>query len=223
MNNTSNNTSRIFASCAETTKTTHAPTASPHAKESPATNLFEVSRQTIWNRYAKHLSGSSVGAFLIVSSEPLTQPAAQALSSTSAVLAYGRANTTFFTLNSTNDAAITTINARTADNVPNANNADTASIDQGSATANATSTPPLSEKDIFRVIESLDPLCLVITDLAAAEQVAKAYRTRIELETPGTILGHPYCCFADFSSMLKNEKFKKKAWSLLKTLPMKEA
>ena len=80
-------------------------------------------------------------------------------------------------------------------------------------------TAKLEHQEIFRIVESLDPLCVVVTDHGAIEEVARAFRARLEIETPTTLLGHYCCCFNDFERMLDLEKTKQLAWSLLKTLP----
>ena len=82
-----------------------------------------------------------------------------------------------------------------------------------------THTAKLEPQEIFRIVESLDPLFVVITDHEAIEEVARAFRARLEIETPTTLLGHYCCCFNDFERMLDLEKTKQLAWSLLKTLP----
>ena len=82
-----------------------------------------------------------------------------------------------------------------------------------------THTAKLEHQEIFRIVESLDPLCVVVTDHGAIEEVARAFRARLEIETPTTLLGHYCCCFNDFERMLDLEKTKQLAWSLLKTLP----
>ena len=59
----------------------------------------------------------------------------------------------------------------------------------------------------------------MVTDHEAIEEVARAFRARLEIETPTTLSGHYCCCFNDFERMLDLEKTKQLAWSLLKTLP----
>lgn len=146
-------------------------------------NLFEGPRRAIWNSSCRHLEGSHVGAFVIISSHPLKTQAQTALLNASKALGYGVVNTTVLTLHptSSNDA--------------------------------------LTPQEIFRVIESLDPLCVVIADIGAIEDVARAFHARLEIEVPTTLLGHYCCCFNDFEHMLSHETTKQQAWALLKTLP----
>ena len=169
-------------------------------RQSKPTNLYEASRQNVWDSFSEHLSGSPVGAFLIVSSAPLAEVAQTALLNSSATLGYGASNTAFLTLFP--DQA-----------------GEGEGESEGSGAEPAESKQPLAPQEIFRIIESLDPLCIVIADHQAIEDVARAFRARLEIEVPTTLLGHYCCCFEDFKAMLSRDKTKQKAWSLLKAFP----
>ena len=45
-----------------------------------------------------------------------------------------------------------------------------------------THTAKLEHQEIFRIVESLDPLCVVVTDHGAIEEVARAFRARLEMK-----------------------------------------
>ncbi len=193
-------------------------------------NLFEKPRERIWNLFCHHLEGSSVGAFLVVSSCALSDEAQTALLNSSKALGYGTSNTTFFTLHPEGTPhPEPPANARSAEYPPakgastpaqaSHSDADT-TADTATNTNNAkpSTKPLLTPPEIFRVIESLDPLCIVITDDAAAKEVAGAFHVQLEIERFTTLLGHYCCCFSDFERMLSLEKTKQQAWALLKTL-----
>lgn len=74
-------------------------------------------------------------------------------------------------------------------------------------------------RDILTMVESLDPLCVVIADTPATHCVAQAYHAKIALDAQGFLAGRPLCCFKDFPSLLNHETSKRFAWDLLKTLP----
>ncbi len=74
--------------------------------------------------------------------------------------------------------------------------------------------------DLLHIIEAIDPLCVVITDLAAVKTASAAFNVPLALETREFLLGRGCCCFESFESMLESEEGKQKAWACLKTLPL---
>ncbi len=173
-------------------------------------NLFETSRERVWNAFHDYLEGSTIGAFVIVSSHALSTKAKAALLNSSKALGYDTLNTTLFTLHPEPQAAIhgTTPSSIKAKDDPE----QTTHINANSATST------LEPQEIFRIIESLDPLCIVVTDAAATKEITNAFHARLEPETSTTLLGHYCCCFSDFERMLSLETTKQQAWALLKTL-----
>lgn len=168
-------------------------------------NVFETPRLAVWNAHSNHLNGSTNGAFIVVSSNELNEQAKQALINSARTLGYGMKGVTFFTL-----SPISSIKHPETP-YDSINQPDTERFEK---IANH-----LSNREIFRVIESLDPLCIVIADHKAIETTARAFSARLEIEVPTTLLGHNCCCFEDFERMLTQEKTKQRAWALLKTLP----
>lgn len=73
--------------------------------------------------------------------------------------------------------------------------------------------------DLLHIVEAIDPLCVVITDLAAVKTTSAAFNVPLALETREFLLGRGCCCFESFESMLESEEGKQKAWACLKTLP----
>lgn len=168
-------------------------------------NIFESPRLAIWNTYSNYLSGSTNGAFIVVSTNELNEQAHQALTNSARALGYGTKGTTFFTLSPVNSIK------HPETPYDSINQPDTERFEK--------SVNHLSGKEIFRIIESLDPLCIVITDHKTIETIARAFSARLEIEVPTTLLGHNCCCFEDFERMLTQEKTKQRAWALFKTLP----
>ena len=84
-------------------------------------------------------------------------------------------------------------------------------------TAPALSTQP---KDLFLVLEAVDPFAIVLTDHHAVEVASSAYNIPLTLEQRELLLGHGCCCFESFEELLKTTEGKQKAWKCLKTLPL---
>lgn len=76
----------------------------------------------------------------------------------------------------------------------------------------------LDGADLLRLVETVDPLCLVVLDQQAAEVVSRAYNQPIKLECCDSLLCRPYCAFAHFARMLETDDRKQRAWGLLKEL-----
>ena len=77
----------------------------------------------------------------------------------------------------------------------------------------------LSPQDLFTIIETLDPRCVVCTDHEAVRVASAGYNTPLALETREYLLGRNCSCFEAFEDMLTNNELKQKAWACLKTLP----
>lgn len=71
-------------------------------------------------------------------------------------------------------------------------------------------------ENLFRLIETVDPLCVVALDQKAGEALSRAYNQPIGLDARSSILGRPSCCFVDFARMLQTDERKQRAWALLK-------
>lgn len=71
---------------------------------------------------------------------------------------------------------------------------------------------------LLNLIESLDPLALIITDHASVVCASRAYNMPLALETVEHLLGRPCCCFEDFEKLLKTDAGKRTAWKCLKNL-----
>lgn len=74
----------------------------------------------------------------------------------------------------------------------------------------------LAPADLMQLIETVDPLCLVVLDQRAAELLSRAYNQPVKLEACDSILGRPCCAFVDFARMLQTDERKQRAWSLFK-------
>ena len=81
-----------------------------------------------------------------------------------------------------------------------------------------TASSSLDGADLLRLIEAVDPLCLVVLDQRAAEVVSRAYNQPVKLECCDSLLCRPYCAFAHFARMLETDDRKQRAWVLLKEL-----
>lgn len=82
-----------------------------------------------------------------------------------------------------------------------------------------TINPRTNPKDLLKAIETIDPLCLIITDINAVKMASAAFNIPLTLGKQDLVLGRKCCCFESFSDMLNNDKDKQRAWTYLKTLP----
>ena len=71
---------------------------------------------------------------------------------------------------------------------------------------------------LLRLIEAIDPLCLVVTEQASARILSLAYNQPIKLDCCDGVLGRPCCAFVDFERMLQTDERKQRAWALLKEM-----
>ncbi|MDO4854254.1 MAG: hypothetical protein Q4A43_02375 [Coriobacteriia bacterium] len=76
----------------------------------------------------------------------------------------------------------------------------------------------LEPKELIFIIETLDPLAVVASDITASKSLADAYHMQIALETEQRLLGRPLLCFEDFGGKISSPEGKKLAWKLLKHL-----
>ena len=79
-------------------------------------------------------------------------------------------------------------------------------------------THNLDASGLATLIESVDPLCVVVLDQRTAEKLSRAYNQPFKLESCDTVLGRPCCCFVDFARMLETDSRKQRAWALLKEM-----
>lgn len=79
-------------------------------------------------------------------------------------------------------------------------------------------TRDLDAPELATLIESVDPICLVVLDQRSAEKLSRAYNQPVKLESNDSILGRPCCCFVDFERMLGTDERKQRAWVLLKEM-----
>ena len=82
----------------------------------------------------------------------------------------------------------------------------------------------LDPKQLFELVEGIDPLTLVVADKDAANALGQAYRTAqgprtLQLNRHQCVLGREAIVFSSFEAMLAKPDTKQKAWALLKKLP----
>ncbi len=84
---------------------------------------------------------------------------------------------------------------------------------------NCNTAHTLDEKELFFILEGLDPRCLIATDTASAEALSQTYRSPISLNASGRLFGRDLVAFESFSALLDTPQHKQEAWALLKRLP----
>ncbi|MCL2825780.1 MAG: hypothetical protein FWD72_00055 [Eggerthellaceae bacterium] len=173
--------------------------------------MYERVLQGTWDVFGDYLNGARESLLCIVSTPPLSDRAKSALQSSFAQLGYGAFPCTFFTLQGNAAAGAASAAAAPAD------------VGASPATSPSSPLPHLSEKEVFAVIEGLDPLLLVITDAAAIRTCSQAYHQEVPPDQRSRVLGREVRAFSSFDGMLDDPKGKQEAWALLKSLPKRNA
>lgn len=77
----------------------------------------------------------------------------------------------------------------------------------------------LDPQEIFQLVESLDPLSLVICNDQARTMLEKAYHVEIQSHHACRVFGRELRAFDDLDLWMSESSKKQRVWSLLKTLP----
>ncbi len=88
----------------------------------------------------------------------------------------------------------------------------------GQAVTAINNVEQLEPKELIFIIETLDPLAVVASDVTATKSLADAYHMQIALEVEQRLLGRPLLCFENFESKISSPEGKKLTWKLLKQL-----
>lgn len=203
-------------------------------KKTTNSNMYAAAANFVWQSFETHLSGNEMGLWCIVSKKPLNETARKALSSSAKALGFGEAACTFVTLQPAEKAteaqacagADADANSATiSTNIAFASNASVAaSLPAGISadTDDASVSDPNAEIDagnLFRIVEGIDPLCVVATDTAAINVLSSAYRQNVPPDAHCRLFGRDMVAFSLFEGMLEEAGSKQKAWALLKKLP----
>ena len=192
-------------------------------------NPVYFAAQEAWARYPRHLSGLLSAPACVVSEHPLAPEAQDALDASVAALGYGHGAITYVILEPQAAAA----EASPGGNQPLDPDADpgqeiastgAGSVDaprdqsaepgQGAASAGA----GLSSKQLYGIVEAVDPLVLVAADARSMALLSRAYRVEFAPAAPARLLGRTAVGFVDFSKMLAAQEDKQRAWAHLKKL-----
>ena len=160
--------------------------------------LYGTYRATAFTQHADHLSGAENGLICIVSSLPLGSDATNALTKSFEALGYGPDPCTFLTLQS-----------RTSSHVGMEGEPGQAPKDS------------LTAKDLFSVVEALDPVIVVSCDQQATNLLSTAYRQALPPFGSAKIFGRFGCFLPGISTMLATDKGKQQVWAHLKALPVR--
>lgn len=77
----------------------------------------------------------------------------------------------------------------------------------------------LSASELFRLIEGIDPLCIVVADTPSLHLFEQAYRETLPSQ-PGTrVFGREVRLLPTLDELVKTPEGKRQAWAALKTLP----
>lgn len=188
-------------------------------KNSTNSNMYAAAADSVWRTFGAHLSGNEMGLWCIVSEKPLGETARKALSNSAAALGFGETACTFVTLQPMKSATATSANENVGiDARSNEGPSGNANADS-SRRRNACENAALEARSLFRIVEGIDPLCVVATDAAATSILSSAYRQQVPLEAHCRLLGRDAIAFELFEDMMREPASKQKAWALLKKLP----
>lgn len=78
---------------------------------------------------------------------------------------------------------------------------------------------PLSANELFRLVEGIDPLCIVVADTPSLHLFERAYRETLPPQ-PGTrVFGREVRMLPTLDELVQSPAGKQRAWAALKTLP----
>jgi hypothetical protein len=77
----------------------------------------------------------------------------------------------------------------------------------------------LGAKELFCVVEGLDPLIHLVADVKARSALEEAFQQAIPPMLPCRVLGLETRAFQSFEDMLQTDKGKQAAWTFLKSVP----
>ena len=186
-------------------------------KNSPNSNMYMASADIVWEKYDGALAGCYAGLWCVVSDTPLTAPAKNALEKSAEALGYKKDACTYVVLARLGELAgaradaseSATINGGASANANMDTNMDESANASASANANT----------LFEIVEGIDPLCVVATDVTSIQTLGATYTTRLTQNTYARLFGRDCVTFRDFSGMMNSPESKQRAWALLKKLP----
>lgn len=175
------------------------------------TSLYDSVRTAQLQRYSSAITGSTTASVCAVSENDIGAEAKSALAAAFARLGYDARQIAFVSLDV----------LRLEEGRPLCGNGVAAAHDDASSEASNSAGSDAKERGdaLFTVLETLDPLCVVLCDHASTETASRGYNQPLPLETRTLLLGRPCLCFEDFASLLEDDAGKRKAWETLKTLP----
>lgn len=76
----------------------------------------------------------------------------------------------------------------------------------------------IDDKQLFSIVEGLDPIIVVIADSNAIELCQKAWRQPIPVHAQAKAFGRKARAFSDLNAWVADDKNKQRVWGLLKSL-----
>ena len=188
--------------------------------------MYSTASDKIWETCGKRLSGCHAGLWCVVSGRKLGDAAQEALEKSAAALGYGEKTCTFVTVQGdleTNGLTDRSNNGTTYGETDRHDKTDEHGGKNGSKAHSETGEcdPENNNSagyDMFTIVESIDPLCIVAADVAGAKALSDAYRQNIPLDASCRLFGRNAVAFHSFESLLDTAEKKQGAWALLKRL-----
>lgn len=195
-------------------------------KKSANSNMYTVGQDAVWERCEAHLSGARDALVCAVSTDPLSDRARRALTSSVAALGYGEGSCAFLWIGSGGQSSGERSEAGplATESAPRLSDERTrAACDSTQGAHDTDASQPLADRALFAALEGLDPLAVIVTDRAAISALAHAYRTPALKPGTARLLGRETVLFDGFESMLESEDGRQRAWAMLKRLPRIES
>lgn len=156
-------------------------------------SMFDPIANDLSERFGTHITGNASGFFCVISASSLTDEEQVALSGSANALGFGGVR-------------------KFGDQTDNFTH----------VTFCAADGTRLSPQDLILIVETIDPLVVVVTSKEAGKAIADAYHQQVALDSVQALLGRPMLCFDNLASMLISTDGKQHAWKLLKALAQKQ-
>lgn len=173
----------------------------------PQSNTFEAGTASIAELFGDYLINSpehGTCIALVLGSRLPTDAERNALLKSLAALGYGEEACVFATL---------------APNLPDGSPSSSEPAGPPGAQTSPAAAFPLDAQALFMLIEGLDPLFVIAADESATRALGIAYRTEFAPDTAIRVFGRSSVAFGNLDALLATEQGKRKAWTLLKSIP----
>lgn len=168
-------------------------------------NIYTYNAERALDVYAPFIEGNANALVCVISTNAVAENVRDALEATCVKLNFGKNRIAWVCLEPM---------ARTANAKPH----DSSDADSDDASENTDGSIDLSAHDLYQIIECLDPVAVIATDVNSSSAFGIAYGCEVETDRHHRVLCRTVIAFKDFAAMLDTSEAKQRAWHLLKYL-----